>query len=80
MLTSNEVKSWLKEVPFRPFRIVTSSGAVYDVHHPDMVLVTKRVIYVGIIDSLDPLLPDQVAHVSVLHISELKTIPLKVPA
>ena len=77
MLTSADVEARLKEIPFKPFRIVTSSGANYDIFHPDMAMITKRFVVVGWIDPIDPLIPDQVAHVSMLHISELRTISQK---
>ena len=75
MINASDVTVRLKKVPFVPFRIVTSSGAVHDVNHPDMCMVTRRFLIVGIIDPRDPLLPDQVTNVSILHISELRSIP-----
>ena len=32
--------------PFRPFRLVMSSGNVYDVRHPETGIVTRTTIYV----------------------------------
>ena len=32
--------------PFRPFRLVMSSGHVYDVRHPEMGRVTRTTLYV----------------------------------
>ena len=80
MINASEVTVRLKEIPFVPFRIVTSSGAVHDVNHPEMCMVTRRFLIVGIIDPRDPLLPDQVTNVSILHISELRSVPSPVAA
>ncbi len=80
MIHASDVTVRLREVPFVPFRIVTSSGAVHDVHHPEMYMVTRRFLIVGIIDPHDPLLPDQVTNVSILHISELRSVPSTVAA
>ena len=35
----------LTQRPFRPFRIVTSSGQTYDVRHPEMAWVTRSDIW-----------------------------------
>lgn len=80
MITAADVTLRLREVPFVPFRIVMSSGAVHDVYHPDMCMVTKRFLIVGIIDPLDPLLPDLVTNVSILHITEIRSVPTAVAA
>ena len=80
MLTSADIHAKLKVVPFQPFRIELSSGTTYDVPHPDMLMVTKRYLIIGLIDPLDPLLPDQVATVSILHVISVKTIPAAVAA
>ena len=48
MITASDIDARRKAVPFEPFRIVMSSGLIYDVYHPDMLLITKRTIYIGI--------------------------------
>ncbi len=78
MITAEHVRGRLREVPFQPFRIVTSSGSSYDVTHPDSVFVTKNVLFVGIYKPRNPDVPDRAASVSVLHITEL--VPLTAPA
>ena len=44
---------------FRPFNVVTSSGRVYPVPHPDFIMLTPRVVVVADLDGnvfrLDPL-------------------------
>ncbi len=78
MITAEDVRLRLREIPFQPFRIVTSSGSTYDIRHPDSVYVSRRVLYVGIYQPRNPTIPDRVAHVSVLHITDLQ--PLDEPA
>jgi hypothetical protein len=74
MLTAEDVRMRLREVPFQPFRIVTPSGSTYDVTIPDSVLVTRRVRYVGIYRPRNPDVPDRAASVSVLHITDLQPL------
>jgi hypothetical protein len=35
------LRNLLKERPFKPFRLVMSSGLAYEVRHPEMALLTK---------------------------------------
>lgn len=80
MITAADVSAKLKEFPFQPFRIVTSSGESYEIRHPDGVYVTRRVLYVGIYQRGVTNVPDQAATVSVLHISDMQPLVMDVPA
>ncbi len=75
MLRSDDVRHKLREIPFQPFRIVTSSGQTYDIHHPDSVYVTRHVLYVGVYLPYRPNEPDRAASVSMLHVTDLQPLP-----
>ena len=47
MFNAESIQSRLRQQPFRPLRIVTSSGEAIDVTHPDLVLVGARDIIIG---------------------------------
>jgi len=38
------VQSYVRAVPFRPFRIVLNSGRAFEVRHPEMVRVGRDVV------------------------------------
>ncbi|MFL5245406.1 MAG: hypothetical protein ACJ8FY_25195 [Gemmataceae bacterium] len=38
----------LTQRPFRPFRLVMSSGQAYEVRHPEMAMLTRTDIVVGV--------------------------------
>jgi hypothetical protein len=38
----------LPQRPFKPFRLVMSSGQTYEVHHPDMAVLTRTSMLVGV--------------------------------
>ena len=75
MLTSSDVQSRLREIPFTPFRIVTSAETSHDVYHPDMVIVGRRFLIVGTPSTEEPSQAELVTRVSVLHIAELQDVP-----
>jgi hypothetical protein len=63
-----ELRKWIRAVPFQPFQIELSSGRVLKVPHPDHILVTSGGI-VGVED--DAGLLDVVA---VLHITSIQSL------
>jgi hypothetical protein len=80
MLTSNDIRNRLSQRPFLPVRIVTSSGESYTVTHPDLVLVGRREITIGIATPQYPTDYEQLARVSILHITALEDLPISAPS
>lgn len=59
--------------PFRPFRLVMSSGRTYDVRHPEMALLTRTDIVVGI-DVADDGVPAEFKICSLLHVAAIEPL------
>ena len=68
MIAAQHVREVVTSVPFQPFRIITSSGSSYDIRHPEMVMVTRQILYVGIYEPNRPDIPMRAASVSMLHV------------
>jgi hypothetical protein len=47
-MTVQLFRELLTNRPFRPFRLVMSSGQTYEVRHPEMAWLTRTSILVGI--------------------------------
>lgn len=75
MFTANDIRARIKVQPFKPVRIVTSSGQTYDVFHPGMILIGQRELTVGRPSSGDPSIYEQTDQVSVLHVTALEDLP-----
>ena len=50
-MTVKTFRELLTQRPFRPFRLVMSSGQAYDVRHPEMAMLTRTDILVGVGDT-----------------------------
>lgn len=37
----DQLLMWVREIPFRPFRIWSNSGRTYDIRHPEMLKVGR---------------------------------------
>lgn len=79
MLTSDDIQSRLREQPFVPVRIITSSGQAYDITHPDLVLVGRRALIVGTASNENPSQFETASRVSILHISDIQDLAPAAP-
>lgn len=72
-MTVQSFRDLLKERPFRPFRVVMSSGQSYEVRHPEMAFVTKTDLLVGI-DIEEDEIPARFKICSLLHVTAVEPL------
>ncbi len=61
--------------PFVPFRIFMSDGTVYEVRHPDMVIISLSMAVVGYPDPSHPGVSARMDIISLRYIVRLEFIP-----
>ena len=66
-LTLQTFRQLLAQRPFKPFRLVMSSGEAYEVRHPEMAWLTRTDILVGI-DDADEGVPSEFRICSLPHV------------
>lgn len=59
----------------RPFRLVMSSGQAYEVRHPEMALLTRTDMLVGV-GGEDDGVPAEFRICSLLHVTTVEPIPV----
>ena len=79
IFTPEDVQARLREQPFTPLRIVTTTGQMYDIYHPDLVFVARRFLIVGTPSSENPAHADQVTRLALVHVTELRDLPAATP-
>jgi hypothetical protein len=72
-MTVQTFRNLLSERPFKPFRLIMSSGQSYEVRHPEMAFVTKSDILVGI-DIQDDGVPAEFKICSMLHVTAVEPV------
>jgi hypothetical protein len=72
-MTVQTFRNLLSERPFKPFRVIMSSGKTYEVRHPEMAFVTKSDLLVGI-DIEDDGVPAEFKICSLLHITAVEPL------
>lgn len=75
MFTADVIQTRLRERPFVPLRIVTSSGQSYDITHPDLVLVGRRDLIIGTASNDNPGQYETASRVALLHVTDLQDLP-----
>ena len=72
-MTSANFQDLLRQKPFRPFRLVMSSGESYEVRHPEMAWVTKNDILVGV-DVTDDGTPAEFRICPMFHVATVEPL------
>jgi hypothetical protein len=68
MIRPEDVRKHLDKRPFETFRICLTDGQTYDVRHPDLCLVDRSTVYVGVPTPRRPGVAMDVHHVSLVHV------------
>jgi hypothetical protein len=72
-MTVQTFRELLTQQPFRPFRLVMSSGQTYEVRHPEMAMLTRTDLLVGI-GEMDDGVPAEFKICSLLHVSAIEPL------
>ncbi len=69
-----EIREKLSVRPFQPLRVHLSDGASFDIRHPEMVLVARRELHIGIAEKPELGIADRTMYVNILHITRIEPI------
>jgi hypothetical protein len=71
----DDVLQLLRAKPFQPFRISLSDGRQYDVRHPEIAIVSRSTVLLGIPGPRGPDGPvERVVTCALLHITRLEVL------
>ena len=66
-------KELLSQRPFKPFRLVMSSGQNYEVRHPETAMLTRTSMLVGVGET-DEGVPSEFRICSLLHVTSVEPV------
>ena len=69
----DELRALLDRRPFEPIRLHIASGQTMDIKHPEMALVTRSAVVVGVTRSGNRV-ADYAVHCSLLHIVKIEPV------
>jgi hypothetical protein len=79
MFNADDIQARIRTRPFVPIRLVTSTGQTYDIYHPDLIMVGRRDLTIGTASAENQAQYDQVTRVAILHVTELRDLPIPTP-
>ncbi len=75
-----DVREFLRRRPFQPFRLTLTDGRTYDVMHPELAIVGRSWVEVGLARPGDPEnIAERLISVSLLHIMQIEPMESVVP-
>ncbi len=69
-MTVQTFREMLARRPFQPVRLTMSSGEAFEIRHPEMAMLTRTSILVGV-DLADDGVPAEFKIVSLLHVTAI---------
>ena len=69
----DDVKEFLRQRPFRAFRLTLTNRTSYDVHHPEMAMVGLSTVTVGLPHPYEPDdVYDRLVTISLSHVMQIE--------
>ena len=75
-MTHEEVYEAARRQPFEPFRLILTTGAAYDIRHPDLIMVGRRSAIVGVTNEASGAVYDRTIKVDLLHVVGIEELPV----
>ncbi len=79
-MTQEELHETAHRQPFEPFRVILTTGATYDIRHPDLILVGRRSAIIGMTNEPNGTAYDRTIKVDLLHIVGIEELPVTPPS
>lgn len=79
-MTRHDLLLRARQRPFRPFRLVVSEGASYDVRHPDWIIVSRDAVTLGIAADPTQDYSDSTVMIDLYHVVRLEPLEATAPA
>jgi hypothetical protein len=75
-MSPDGIRKLLRQQPFKPFRLVMSSGKEYEVRHPEMAMLLQNDILIGV-DITDNGMPAEFDICPLLHVASIEPFNLQ---
>jgi len=75
-MTVQTFREMLARRPFQPVRLTMSSGQTYEIRHPEMAMLTRTSILVGV-DLAPDGVPAEFKILSLLHVTAIEPVAIQ---
>lgn len=74
-MTHEELQEAARRQPFEPFRLILTTGASYDIRHPDLIMVGRRSALGGVTNDPGSAAYDRTNKVDLMHVVGIEELP-----
>lgn len=79
-MRTEDIREYVRRQPFQPFRLTLTDGRTYEVHHPELAMVGRSSVAVGLQRPGDPEpVYDRLVTISLLHIMQVQALESAAP-
>jgi hypothetical protein len=72
-----DIRGFLQHKPFQPFRLTLTDGRTYEIRHPELAMVGRSSVAVGVPAPGDPNpVYDHLVTVSLLHVMQVEPMEM----
>ena len=79
-MTQEELQEAARRQPFEPLRVVLTTGATFDIRHPDLIMVGRRSAVIGLTNEPSGTAYDRTFKVDLLHVVGVEELPAVPPS
>ena len=79
-MSHEDLQARVRQRPFVPFRIVLTEGSPYEVRHPELFMLGRRSVTIGLAADPEQTVYDSSVLVDLLHIVRLEPLEAKAAA
>jgi hypothetical protein len=79
-MTQQELRAAARQTPFQPFRVILTTGAPYDIHHPDLIMVGQRSAVIGVTANASETAYEHTIQVDLFHVVGIENLPVSPPS
>jgi hypothetical protein len=72
---TDDLRELLQSRPFRPFRLVLSNNATYEIRHPEFAVLTRRLLQITLTESSETDSGEEFVGVALVHIVQYQILP-----
>lgn len=77
----DDIRPFLRQRPFRPFRLYILEATVYEIRHPEMALLARTTLNIYFPASTSPFpLAESFVTIALLHITKVEPMPIMPPS
>jgi hypothetical protein len=73
-MSHEDLAGVLQQRPFIPFRVVLTEGTSYEVRHPELFMLGKRSVVIGVASDPQEIVYDRTAMVDLFHIVRIEPL------